>query len=125
MTVHSVLLLSILSAFLQIRWNGPTSAIQLLAMLKVHKYCGHYQTSWVWEQTQLALIFTVKQKSRKHSLFHELQKCIRRTVTVAKINDTDTLQCPIQMNPQEHKMSLTHSSLFVNSRFTYVSYKSP
>jgi len=39
MIVHSVLLLSILSAFLQTRcWNGPTNAIQLLAMLKVDKY---------------------------------------------------------------------------------------
>ena len=47
MTVHSILLLSILSAFLQIRWwNGPTNAIELLAMLKEDKYYGCYQTSW-------------------------------------------------------------------------------
>jgi hypothetical protein len=67
MTVHSILLLSILSAFLQNRWwNGPTNAIQLPAMLKVDKYYSCYQTSWVWAETKLALTFIVKQKPRKH-----------------------------------------------------------
>jgi hypothetical protein len=65
-TVHSILLLSILSAFLQIRWwNGPTNAIQLLAVLKVNKYYSCYQTSWVWAETKTCSYFYCETGTQK------------------------------------------------------------
>jgi len=66
MTVHSILLLSILSAFLQIRrWNGPTNGIQLLVVLKVNKYYSCYQTSWVWAETKTHSYFYCETRTQK------------------------------------------------------------